>query len=202
MRLHTEELAGWGWSATSTHDTKRSGDVRALMRASLRNSRRVGAGGYALVRVEMSGIERTGMPDRNMEYLLYQTLVGTYPIAARSPARPTCKRLHAKLKQRTSWTDPNKAFEHALEKFTRFRSNSDAEFCASSKSSLEPAGYSAGRINSLAQTLLKFTVPGVPDIYQGTEVWDLQPRRSRQPPSLYYNQRRTMLADLETRLRR
>ncbi len=166
-----ETQARWplGLSATSTHDTKRSEDVRARIgllseiparweeavhRWAAMNERR----------------RREGWPDRNVEYLLYQTLVGAWPIGA-DRAAAYMEKASREAKVHTSWTSPRPAYDAALRSFVE-GILADEEFTASLEAFVRPL-VEPGRIVSLSQTLLKLTAPGVPDIYQGTEVWDL-----------------------------
>jgi len=110
------------------------------------------------------------MPDRNTEYLLYQTLIGAWPITVeRAQAYMLKSTREAKLK--TSWTANNAEFEDALKKFIAAVLR-HGPFLAELEQFVEKVKH-AGRVNSLAQTLLKHTAPGVPDLYQGGELWDL-----------------------------
>ena len=158
-----------GMLASSTHDTKRSEDVRArlsllseipqpwreaVMRWSALNERH----------------RREGMPDRNMEYLYYQTLVGAWPLPeARAVAY--MQKAAQEAKEHTCASVPNAGYESALQQFVT-GTLGDPDFTMEVENFVRPL-LKAGCINSLAQTLLKLTAPGVPDIYQGTEVWDL-----------------------------
>jgi (1->4)-alpha-D-glucan 1-alpha-D-glucosylmutase len=156
--------------ATSTHDTKRSGDVRARL-ALL--SEIPSAWGRATRRLAaLASPHRTGpgVPDRRDEYLCYQTLLGAWPIDAE---RATAYALKAarEAKLRTGWTAPDAAYEAALERFVR-GCLSDPAFIVELERFVSPL-IEPGRTNALAQTLLKLTAPGVPDLYQGTELWDL-----------------------------
>jgi (1->4)-alpha-D-glucan 1-alpha-D-glucosylmutase len=175
--------------ATSTHDSKRSEDVRARIDVlseipaewlrHLRRWRRVNRGKQRM-------LEGHPAPTRNDEYLLYQTLLGVWPIAespgeAGEAGREALRRRvtdymlkaarEAKLK--TSWLNPNREYEQALADFI-------AALFATARKNLFLADFLPfqrrvsrfGLINSLAQTLLKLASPGVPDIYQGNELWD------------------------------
>ena len=155
--------------ATSTHDTKRSEDVRA--RISLL-SEIPQEWGEAVARwVEMNGRHKTeGWPDRNAEYLLYQVLVGAHPLRA-DRAVAFLEKASREAKQHTSWVNPVPAYDEALAGFVR-AVLADGAFTADLAAFAAPL-VAAGRRTSLAQTLLKLTSPGVPDIYQGTELWDL-----------------------------
>jgi (1->4)-alpha-D-glucan 1-alpha-D-glucosylmutase len=163
------------WPATmltlSTHDTKRSGDVRA--RTNLLSE--IPAEWELAVRRWAEHNERhrvQGYPDRNLEYLMYQTMVGAWPLdEARLVA--FLQKAAREAKVHTSWINPVPAFDDAL---TRFAGSvlADAEFKSDLESFIGRHQLVAlGRIASLAQTTLLLTCPGVPDVYQGTEVWNL-----------------------------
>ncbi len=160
-----------GLIATSTHDTKRSEDVRARLAllseiperwsaavarwAAWNSPRRLAAGGF---------------PDADAEYLLYQTLVGAWPLTAERAARYMEKACR-EAKRHTSWTRPEPAYEAAVREFVH-AILADPAFAADLAGFVAPL-VALGRINSLAQTLLKLVAPGVPDFYQGSELWDL-----------------------------
>jgi (1->4)-alpha-D-glucan 1-alpha-D-glucosylmutase len=154
---------------TSTHDTKRGEDAR--IRIALLSQ--VPDAWEAAVKQWASHNKqhRSGaFPDRAIEYLYYQTLVGTWPIDA-ARMWPYIEKAAREAKAHTSWTDPDPVFESALKDFVE-GSLGDAEFCADVErfvASILPAACVA----SLAQTLVKLTAPGVPDLYQGSELWDL-----------------------------
>ena len=178
----------------STHDTKRSADVRArigllaelpeawaraVTRWSARNSRH----------------KRHGQPDAAAEYLLYQNLVGAWPIdAGRAGAFMAKATREAKLE--TSWTDPDPEYDAALSQFVE-ASLADGEF----RNDLEDflgrhRLVERGRVTSLAQMALLLTCPGVPDLYQGTEVWDLSLVDPDNRRPVDYDARRALLAKL------
>jgi (1->4)-alpha-D-glucan 1-alpha-D-glucosylmutase len=155
--------------ASTTHDTKRSEDTRiriallseipllwekAVRRWSAMNAR----------------FCRNGFPDKNMEYFLYQTLVGAFPIGC-DRLWPAMQKAAREAKVHTSWTDPNPVYEQALHDFVQ-AVLCHCEFTADLSDFLEPLAWPAA-VTSLSQTLIKCTAPGVPDIYQGTELWDL-----------------------------
>ena len=174
--------------ATSTHDTKRSEDVRARMvaisevpqlwRRSLQRWR-------LLNRKWKRTIDEAQAPDPNEEYLLYQTLLGTWPMNATGQAEQEVgaeyvERIQAYMskalneaKLNTSWIQPNEEWLGATRDFV-------AKILEPSpKNKFLPAFCPVaeeiarlGAINSLSQTLLKLTSPGVPDIYQGNELWN------------------------------
>jgi (1->4)-alpha-D-glucan 1-alpha-D-glucosylmutase len=155
----------------STHDTKRSGDVRA--RTNLLSE--IPAEWDSAVRRWAEHNERNraqGFPDRNLEYLMYQTMVGAWPVDEQRLVA-FLQKAAREAKVHTSWINPVQAFEDAL---TQFAGSvmADAEFMSELESFIGRHQLVAlGRLASLAQTTLLLTSPGVPDLYQGTEVWNL-----------------------------
>ena len=170
-------------NATSTHDTKRSEDVRArlnvlseipseweqhLQRWSAMNTK------------HKMNIAGQVTPDSNEEYFFYQTLLGVWPLEEDG---------HATLLQRvqehwikatreamvhTRWTRPNQPHEDALQTFAaRVLAKDNGEFLEDFHGLQEKVAY-FGMINGLSQVLLKVTSPGVADFYQGSELWDLR----------------------------
>jgi (1->4)-alpha-D-glucan 1-alpha-D-glucosylmutase len=168
-RASEEAWARWPRAllATSTHDSKRSEDVRARL---FLLSEIPAAWEEAVRRWADMNQDRRGRLDRNAEYLFYQTLVGAWPLAA-DRARAYMEKAAREAKSRTSWTRPDAAYEEALAGFVH-DALEDPEFCRDVAAFAAPL-VGPGRLNSLAQTLVKITAPGVPDFYQGTELWDL-----------------------------
>src|SRR5581483_3418259 len=122
-------------------------------------------------------------PDRNDEYLLYQTLIGAWPIAPYDHAAFAAFReriaayMHKATKEakvHTSWINANYEYDAAVRQFVgALLPDWPADsFRADIEAFQQPTSFH-GRLNSLAQTVLKLTAPGVPDLYQGTELWDL-----------------------------
>jgi (1->4)-alpha-D-glucan 1-alpha-D-glucosylmutase len=162
----------------STHDTKRSGDVRArisvLSELPLAWNATVEAWSELNSRHKSRGGRhgRGGWPDRAAEHLLYQSLVGAWPIGQDRVTQFLLKAVR-EAKQHTSWTDPQPRYEAALSDFIAAILG-DAEFRAAIERFLASHSIIArGRLNSLAQVALLLTCPGVPDLYAGTELWDL-----------------------------
>jgi (1->4)-alpha-D-glucan 1-alpha-D-glucosylmutase len=171
--------------ATSTHDTKRSEDVRArinvlseipeLWRTALSRWSRQNRKFKMMVDSNLA-------PNRNEEYLLYQTLVGTWPFCTpgddefagfRTRIRDYMLKAMREAKVNTSWISPNAPHEDAVMMYidsilkTSRNNNFILDFEVFQKLT---AG--CGIFNSLSQTLLKITSPGIPDFYQGNELWD------------------------------
>jgi len=186
--------------AVTTHDTKRSADVRArldvLSEVADAWARHVERW-YVLNRRHRSRATSTSRAssaatiDRNTEYLLYQTLVGLWPMAdpGAAPGRlpstaalaSLCDRVAdymckaaREAKVRTSWIDPEPAFEHALERFVRrvLDRRASSIFLREVAAVAERIAL-PGIFNALARTLVQLTAPGVPDTYQGDECWNL-----------------------------
>jgi (1->4)-alpha-D-glucan 1-alpha-D-glucosylmutase len=161
------ERDGRSLLATSTHDTKRSEDVRARL-AALPEVRGPWADvvGRWSARFALSGV------DRATEYLLYQTLVGAWPLSA-DRVRAYLEKATKEAKVHTSWIDAVPDYDARVAAFVD-RVMGDEAFVADLEEFLTTTGLvDAGRWNSLLQTALKLTCPGVPDIYQGTELDDL-----------------------------
>ena len=199
--------------ATSTHDTKRSEDVRARMvaisevpqlwRRSLQRWR-------AANRHWKRTIEEAQAPDGNEEYLLYQTLLGVWPMessgeASKSPKPEFIARIQAYMakalkeaKLNTSWIQPNEQWDSAMHDFVAkvLDPSPRNKFLPNFIPMAEEIAR-LGAINALTQTILKFTGPGVPDLYQGNEIWDysLVDPDNRRPVD--YDVRRKMLFGLK-----
>jgi (1->4)-alpha-D-glucan 1-alpha-D-glucosylmutase len=179
--------------ATSTHDTKRSEDVR--IRIGLL-SERPAAWVEAVSRWYVSNARhRTGeFPDRGTEYFLYQTLIGAWPISKERLVTYARKAMR-EAKDQTSWLVPNAVYEAAVEQFCRSLVD-DEEFVADLEKFL--AGLMGdAQITSLSLTLLKLTAPGIPDIYQGTELWDLSLVDPDNRRLVDYALRKRLLAELD-----
>jgi (1->4)-alpha-D-glucan 1-alpha-D-glucosylmutase len=177
----------------STHDTKRSDDVRARLAVLTEIPGRWKA---ALSRWSRKNTKfKTGKyPDPNTEYFLYQTLIGAWPISAER-LTAYMEKATREAKQQTSWTVQNIEFEDALRKFIE-RILDSQEFLADLEGFVANV-TPAGRINSLAQTLIKYTAPGVPDTYQGSELWDLHLVDPDNRGPVDYAVRRSLLSELE-----
>ena len=156
------------WPATmttlSTHDTKRSEDVRARLLA------------LAEIPAEWEAAvtrwsARAGGVDPNTDYLFWQTLAGAWPITA-DRMHGYVEKATREAKERTSWTEPDEAFEQQLHAFVD-AVYADDSLLADLAGWVEEHLLEPGRCNSLAQKLLQLTMPGVPDVYQGQELVEL-----------------------------
>ncbi|HEX6710030.1 MAG TPA: malto-oligosyltrehalose synthase [Rubrobacter sp.] len=208
-RLNAERVVRWPHSmlSTSTHDTKRSEDVRARIDVLSEipdewNERVVSWSDLnSSFRRKVDG---DMAPGRNDEYLLYQTLLGAWP-----PGGPDGEKMEAFRKRmkeymekamreaqvRTSWTDANEEYEEAVAGFV------DALLTESNLFFQEFLPFQRrvariGALNSLSQSLIKLTVPGVPDVYQGNDIWDfsLVDPDNRRPVD--FELRKSLLAEL------
>ena len=155
--------------ATSTHDNKRSEDVRTRISLLSEIPDRWSEALHLWSQLTAPAWKNR-TPDRHAEYLLYQTLIGAWPIT-----RERCWQYMLKAcreaKIRTSWYEPNTGYEENIRGFVDGVFRTPA-FISSLEAFIEPL-ILPGRVNSLGQTLIKMIAPGVPDFYQGTELWDL-----------------------------
>jgi (1->4)-alpha-D-glucan 1-alpha-D-glucosylmutase len=179
--------------ATSTHDTKRSEDVRARLALLSEIPERWRA---AVRRWSERGRRhrRGDLPDRNAEYLLYQTLVGAWPISCERAAA-YMEKAAREAKAHTSWTRPDAGYEAALRGLVE-AVFADRELLADLERFVAPL-VDPGRVSSLAQTLLKLTAPGVPDLYRGSELWDLSLVDPDNRRPVDWETRRRLLAEVE-----
>jgi (1->4)-alpha-D-glucan 1-alpha-D-glucosylmutase len=194
---------------SATHDHKRGEDVRARINALSelpQEWRRRVRRWERLNRFRLKEIEGRPVPGRNDQYLLYQTLLGSWPLGlaaddadglAAYAERIVAYMIKAmrEAKQRTSWTAPQEDYESGVEGFVR-RILEPQEGRAFLADFLPFQAQIAiiGALNGLAQTLLKLTAPGVPDTYQGCELWDLSLVDPDNRRPVDFAQRQAMLA--------
>ena len=213
--------------ATSTPDNTRSEDVRARINvlSELPEEWRADLDRWGRLNAPHRGnASGTPAPDRNDEYLFYQSVLGAWPadLPPLAEAGPGTAEKFAEFRERiqaymqkagreakvhTSWVNPNEEYEAGVRQFVertlvaveRALAAPDAPFVQSIGPLLRRVAF-AGYFNGLAQTLLKLTSPGVPDLYQGTEMWDfsLVDPDNRRPVD--YARRREALAELKRRL--
>ncbi|MEW6637921.1 MAG: malto-oligosyltrehalose synthase, partial [Actinomycetota bacterium] len=210
--LNAERAKRWPHAmlATSTHDTKRSEDVRARINvlSEIPNEWRARLAGWGRInRSRRRDLDGTTAPSRDDEYLLYQTLLGAWPLERldeagleefRGRIKAYMEKAIREARVHTSWINVNEEYESAVADFV------DAL--------LTPAGNDLflqefvpfqrriarlGALNSLSQTLIKLTAPGVPDIYQGNELWDLSLVDPDNRRPVDYGLRRKLLAELQ-----
>ncbi len=214
-RQNTERNARWPHAmlTTSTHDTKRSEDVRARLnvlseipdawRAALERWRPMNTAKKTIV-------ENVPAPSANDEYLLYQTLIGAWPIepmdaAARALFRERIVRYMQKAtkeaKVHTSWINPHEEYDEAVRLFVErlLPDASDDPFLVDFTAFQRRIAW-LGFLNSLSQVLLKLTSPGVPDTYQGTELWDLSLVDPDNRRPVDFQLRRRLLAEMKAQI--
>jgi (1->4)-alpha-D-glucan 1-alpha-D-glucosylmutase len=154
---------------TQTHDTKRGGDVRARIGALsvMPEAWREHVLRWREINAPLRE-EAGGAPDANEEYLIYQTLVGAWPIEPLERLDGYLEKALREAKVNTSWVDQNAAWEAAVQRFARAVVAHEPFLEDFLPFAAEVAA--AGERSALGQLLLKLTVPGVPDVYQGDEL--------------------------------
>jgi (1->4)-alpha-D-glucan 1-alpha-D-glucosylmutase len=196
-------------NATTTHDTKRSEDVRARINVLSEIPDEWQRHLHLWSDLNARHKQRLGeqlAPDRNEEYFLYQTLLGACPAQADSEGN-LLERIQEHLIKatreamvHTRWTRPNQAHENALQAFAaKILAHENGDFLQDFRSFLKKIAY-AGMVNGLSQTLLKIVSPGVADFYQGSELWDLRLVDPDNRGPVNFNERSAALknlADLE-----
>ncbi len=178
----------------STHDTKRSADVRARLNvlSELPDAWRETVDRWT----DRNNRHRQGgWPDRNAEYLIYQTLVGAWPVTTDRVVAFMAKATR-EAKVHTSWIEPNGGYDDAVASFVKGILADETFLHALHDFLREHRIIERGRQNSLAQTALLLTSPGVPDLYQGSELWELSLVDPDNRRPVDYDLRRRLLAEL------
>ncbi|HEY6464788.1 MAG TPA: malto-oligosyltrehalose synthase [Candidatus Acidoferrales bacterium] len=198
----------YAMNATTTHDTKRSEDARARIAVLSEIPDE-----WEKALHEWSGLNEkyrtqadTGaVPDHNEEYLFYQTLIATWPLQPEDWAN-LVKRLQDYLikavreaKVHTRWSEPNEPHEKALCAFIAgvLDRENNKEFCAKFEQ-FQGRTALCGMANGLGQVLLKIACPGVPDVYQGAELWDFRLVDPDNRDPVDFAKRTDMLDDLRS----
>jgi (1->4)-alpha-D-glucan 1-alpha-D-glucosylmutase len=198
--------------ASTTHDSKRSEDVRArinVLSEIPEEWKRNLAHWSRLNKKRKVVVDGLLVPDRNEEYLIYQILIGAWPLGTineseydffKSRIKNYMRKAVREAKVNTSWINPNAIYEEAVMHFIdtlldKNRKNNFLEVFVIFQKMVSDYGM----LNSLSQVLLKITSPGIPDFYQGAEIWDfsLVDPDNRRPVN--YGLRITMLEDLKKR---
>ncbi len=212
-RRIAERAASWpaALSTTGTHDTKRGEDLRARLNVLSEIPEQwvaAVARWHAWNEPARGELDGAPVPDANEEYLIYQTLLGTWPLEKLEPqARDTyvdrivryLDKALREAKLHTSWLNPYEEYDQAVADFIRkILAEEQSEFVQDMQA-LARSISDAGFVNSLAQTLVKICAPGVPDFYQGVEFWDfnLVDPDNRRPVD--FARRRQALASLRAR---
>ncbi|MDQ4037533.1 MAG: malto-oligosyltrehalose synthase, partial [Actinomycetota bacterium] len=178
----------------STHDTKRSADVRARL-CLLSEIPREWAAACAHWMSDSAVYWTGGKPDRHTQHLFLQTLLGAWPLST-DRAMQYLAKATKEAKLHTTWTEPNQAFDEARDTYVAgVLGDSDlvGDIEGFVAALIEP-----GRINALASALLELTVPGVPDTYQGSELWDLSLVDPDNRRPVDFELRRALLAEAGT----
>jgi (1->4)-alpha-D-glucan 1-alpha-D-glucosylmutase len=196
---------------TSTHDTKRGEDVRArinVLSEMVTPWRKAIRRWSHMNRIRRRIVDDLPAPGPHAEYLLYQTLLGSWPLTPLDDAAYTTYRerieeymvkASREAKRRTSWANVNAEYEEALRQFIRLAlERREGNPFPMEVGELARRMARFGFLNSLAQTLCKLTAPGVPDVYQGNEIWDdsLVDPDNRRPVD--YELRRRLLAEVKS----
>ncbi len=210
--LNLKHLASWPNTmlATSTHDSKRSEDVRARINV----LSEIPAEWYRAVRQWRSlnlrhktDIGDAEVPSAAEEYFFYENLLGVWPMKEPSPQEheQLVDRMQAYMnkalreaKIHTSWISPNQSYEGGVERFVRatLDPSTDNGFLRELRKFVGTI-MQAGMWNSLSQTVLKIASPGVPDFYQGCELWDLSLVDPDNRRPVDYSLRRCLLTKLQ-----
>jgi (1->4)-alpha-D-glucan 1-alpha-D-glucosylmutase len=179
-----------GLLALSTHDTKRSEDVRARLAvlSEIPEEWNAAAGRWSAATAQW----RSPLVDRRTEWLTYQTVVGAWPL---TPERLLAylEKATREAKVHTSWTDADPGYDSAIAEFGRRVLEDEA--VAPDMQAFATRVRRPGWSNSLTQKLLTLVGPGVPDIYQGTELWDLSLVDPDNRRPVDYEERRRLLGD-------
>ena len=204
--FNKKRFSNWRYTlnTTSTHDTKRGEDVRARINV--------------LSEIPEEWIKKVRLwnkinnkfkkqrdsyliPDKNLEYFIYQTIIGSYPfdIVSNGNYLQRIKQYLIKCmreaKEHSSWTKPDTEYESSALNFLENMLDKNNEFYEDFITFQKKVAF-FGVYNSLSQTLIKITSPGIPDFYQGTELWDLflVDPDNRQPVD--YNKRKKYLNEI------
>jgi malto-oligosyltrehalose synthase/4-alpha-glucanotransferase len=165
-------------NTTSTHDTKRGEDVRARLNVLTDLPEKWFSRIKQWQEANAPLRKKFSAPDVNDEYLIYQTLIGAYPMPGQDDddfatrLKEYLQKALREAKKNTTWAEPNEEYENGTQQFADELLNQQSDFWKDFIS-FQKEITDFGIINSLSQIVLKFTCPGVPDVYQGTEMWDL-----------------------------
>ncbi len=217
-KANTQRARHWPHAmlGTSTHDTKRGEDTRARL-AVLADipeewARQVQTWSR-LLRARRGDVEGNAPPDRNDEYLLYQLLVGSWPVEMLASTdaeglktygeriKATLEKSMREGKLHSNWSSPDAAYEDAMQSFARDALDPNRDSFLASFLPFVQKVARLGAENSLAQAVLKLTVPGMPDLYQGSEMWDLSLVDPDNRRPVDYDVRRQALGAMEPGLR-
>jgi malto-oligosyltrehalose synthase/4-alpha-glucanotransferase len=163
-------------NGTSTHDTKRGEDARARLHV-LTDLHEEWIEHVKHWQKLNAGLKTENKPDENDEYFIYQTITATHPMpderdeTYQPRIEAYLEKAFREAKLHTGWAEPDEAYEAASKTFATKLLAADSPF-QEQFAAFHKKVSDFGILNSLAQVLLKFTCPGLPDVYQGTELWD------------------------------
>ena len=210
--FNQERFAQWphAMNATATHDTKRGEDVRARINVlseipeeweeNLRKWREINA-------PHKNCINGKDVPTPNDEYFFYQTLIGTFPFDDQeydefiSRIKDYLIKAIREAKVHTAWLKNDTAYEDGFTLFAQrvMKNDGENQFLEVFRPFQQEIAY-YGILNSLSQILIKLTVPGLPDIYQGTEMWDLSLVDPDNRRPVDFDKRKQYLEEIKTRI--
>lgn len=218
-KANVERARRWPYTmlGTSTHDTKRGEDVRARLALLAEMPDEWGrqiAAWSRILRARRGDLDGTAPPDANDEYLFYQLLLGAWPAELTGIGLPSAEALTAfsqriegalvksmrEAKLHSGWAAPDLAYEEAMLGFARDALDPARPAFLEAFLPFQARIAELGVSNSLTQCLIKLTVPGVPDIYQGAELWELSLVDPDNRRPVDYQARSRLLAELEPAL--
>lgn len=193
-------------TTTSTHDTKRGEDVRArinVLSEMPQEWERNIKTWNKINRKKEKKTKKGRIPDRNDEYFLYQTLIGAFPFDEREYSafieriKGYIIKAIREAKVHTAWLKPDTDYEDAFMSFVEeiLQPSEGNQFLKEFLPFQKKVAF-YGTLNSLSQTLIKITAPGVPDFYQGTELWDLNLVDPDNRRPVDFEKRKTLLRDI------
>ncbi len=212
MNRMRASISPYAMNASSTHDTKRGEDARArihvLSEIPLEWEKRIKAWNR-MNRKRKKRLDHKEVPDRNDEYFLYQTLIGAFPPDETEYAvfvermKSAIVKSIREAKVHTAWLKPDSAYEDAFVAFIEeiLTPSGRNEFLREFIPFQRKVAY-YGMFNSLSQTLIKMTSPGIPDFYQGSELWDLNLVDPDNRRPVDFERRKECLSNVADRSRR
>ena len=207
--FNQEQSKAWAYkmNATATHDTKRGEDVRARLNvlSEIPEEWEKHVKSWSEInRPQKSNVRGKEVPVPNDEYFFYQALIGTYPFDENENAtfleriKDYMLKSVREAKMQTAWLRPDSAYEEGFLGFVeKVLTPSESNQFLKELLPFQKRIADYGIFNSLSQTLLKYTAPGVPDTYQGTEFWDLSMVDPDNRRTVDYEQRISVLKDIK-----
>ena len=207
--FNQEQSKAWAYkmNATATHDTKRGEDVRARLNVLSEIPEQWGEQvkkWSEINRSQKNNVRGKEVPVPNDEYFFYQALIGTYPFDENENAtfleriKDYMLKSVREAKMQTAWLRPDSAYEEGFLGFVeKVLTPSESNQFLKELLPFQKRIADYGIFNSLSQTLLKYTAPGVPDTYQGTEFWDLSMVDPDNRRPVDYEQRTSVLKDIK-----